>query len=181
MQPKSYKVTSGVLLLLLTLLVGCSTPVTQTGLTPSLGKEGSRRLPDFTQDTSAQQEDISVTAIGLIGTPYRWGGNTPDSGFDCSGLIAYVFANTRGKKIPRTTGEIARASELIRSSPIAPGDLIFFNTLGSPHSHVGIYVGKGRFVHAPTTGGTVRLDELRTPYWSNRFTEVRRLSGRGSI
>jgi cell wall-associated NlpC family hydrolase len=174
MRLKSSK--SWLAILCLLLLVGCGSKGNQAS-NPSPWKQNSlSRLPDLTKDISVGQEDISVTAIGLIGIPYRWGGNNPDGGFDCSGLIHYVFASTRGKKIPRTTAEMPRVSFIVEDTPLAPGDLVFFNTLGSPYSHVGIYVGKGRFVHAPNTGGTVRLEQLQTPYWSTRFTEARRVS-----
>lgn len=135
----------------------------------------SSRLPDFSQEKSAGLEDISIAAIGLVGVPYRWGGNTPAGGFDCSGLVVYVVDKTRNKKIPRTTTEMGKFGYSLDDKPPAPGDLVFFNTQGDSHSHVGIYVGKGRFVHAPSTGGTVRLDDIKTPYWSARYTEARRV------
>ena len=132
-------------------------------------------LPDFSKDTSAGLEDISVTAISLIGTPYRWGGNTPQSGFDCSGLIAYVAQVTRKKKLPRTTDDLGKYGGSLGLQTPAPGDLVFFNTSGDSHSHVGIYVGQGRFVHAPSSGGTVRIDEIKNAYWAPRYTEARRI------
>jgi cell wall-associated NlpC family hydrolase len=163
------------------MLVGCGSKELKPTSPFAWQQGGPGRMPNLSKDISVGQEDISVTAIGLIGTPYRWGGNNPEGGFDCSGLISYVFASTRGQKIPRTTVEMPKVSALIEDSPLAPGDLVFFNTLGSPYSHVGIYVGKGRFVHAPNTGGTVRLEELQKPYWSSRFTEARRISSIGSL
>jgi cell wall-associated NlpC family hydrolase len=135
----------------------------------------SAKLPDFFLEKNVGQDDISIAAISLIGTPYKWGGNTPQSGFDCSGLIVYVVKNTRQKNLPRTTGELGKYGKSLAQETPAPGDLVFFNTLGESHSHVGIYVGSGRFVHAPTTGGTVRLDEIKNPYWAPRYTEARRV------
>jgi cell wall-associated NlpC family hydrolase len=135
----------------------------------------SAKLPDFFLEKNVGQDDISIAAISLIGTPYKWGGNTPQSGFDCSGLVVYVVKNTRQKNIPRTTGELGKFGKSLALETPAPGDLVFFNTLGESHSHVGIYVGSGRFVHAPTTGGTVRLDEIKNPYWAPRYTEARRV------
>ena len=132
-------------------------------------------LPDFDKEVSAGLEDISIAAIGLVGVPYRYGGNTPKSGFDCSGLIGYVYKNAANKKIPRTTDEIGKIGQSLGNQTPAPGDLVFFNTQGSPHSHVGIYVGKGRFVHAPSKGGTVRLEKITSSYWSKRYTEARRV------
>ncbi len=133
------------------------------------------QLPDFSKDTSAGLDDISVAAVSLIGTPYRWGGNTPQSGFDCSGLVGYVVQVTRKKRLPRTTIDLGQYGVSLNLQTPAPGDLVFFNTLGDTHSHVGIYVGQGRFVHAPSTGGTVRIDDIKNPYWAARYTEARRV------
>lgn len=120
-------------------------------------------------------EEMSIQAIGLIGTPYRWGGNTPEGGFDCSGLVSYIARRAVGIQLPRNTQGIGRFGEPVPFDEIANGDLVFFNTTGHPHSHVGIYVGQRRFVHAPSSGGTVRLEDMTQNYWANRFTEVRRL------
>jgi len=111
-----------------------------------------------------------------VGVPYRFGGNTPAGGFDCSGLIVYVYNNAAGIKLPRTVQEMSRAGQTIRNDAPAPGDLVFFNTTGERYSHAGIYVGHGRFVHAPSKGGTVRLDQMTSPYWAARYTEVRRIA-----
>jgi hypothetical protein len=132
-------------------------------------------LPNFV-DHSVGREEISIQAMSLVGVPYRWGGNTPDSGFDCSGLVDYVVARAASVNLPRTTTDISSRGEPIEPDEIAPGDLIFFNTTGRPHSHVGIYVGKLRFVNAPSTGGTVRLDYLTNPYWAKRFDGIRRVA-----
>ncbi|MFM8760748.1 MAG: C40 family peptidase [Polynucleobacter victoriensis] len=132
-------------------------------------------LPDFDKEVSAGTEDISIAAIGLVGVPYRYGGNTPKGGFDCSGLIGYVYQNTANKKLPRTTEEMGQIGTSLGNDTPAPGDLVFFNTQGGRHSHVGIYVGKGRFVHAPSKGGTVRLEKITSSYWSQRYTEARRI------
>jgi hypothetical protein len=132
-------------------------------------------LPNFV-DHSVGREEISIQAMSLVGVPYRWGGNTPDSGFDCSGLVDYVVARAASVNLPRTTTDISSRGESIEPDEIAPGDLIFFNTTGRPHSHVGIYVGKLRFVNAPSTGGTVRLDYLTNPYWAKRFDGIRRVA-----
>jgi len=132
-------------------------------------------LPDFDKEVSAGLEDISIAAIGLVGVPYRYGGNTPKGGFDCSGLIGYVYERAANKKLPRTTHEIGQVGYSLGNQTPAPGDLVFFNTQGGPYSHVGIYVGKGRFVHAPSKGGTVRLEKITSSYWAQRYTEARRV------
>ena len=132
-------------------------------------------FPDFV-DHSVGREEISIEAMGLVGIPYRWGGNTPDSGFDCSGLVHYVLARAADVNLPRTTAGMSGRGESIEPDEIAAGDLVFFNTTGRPHSHVGIYVGKLRFVNAPSTGGTVRLDYLTNPYWAKHFDGIRRVA-----
>ncbi|HEY1608582.1 MAG TPA: C40 family peptidase [Paraburkholderia sp.] len=132
-------------------------------------------FPDFV-DHSVGREEISIEAMGLVGIPYRWGGNTPDSGFDCSGLVHYVLARAADVNLPRTTADMSTRGESIEPDEIAAGDLVFFNTTGRPHSHVGIYVGKLRFVDAPSTGGTVRIDYLNNPYWAKHFDGIRRVA-----
>lgn len=119
--------------------------------------------------------NVLIRAIGLVGTPYRWGGNTPESGFDCSGLVAYVFRDMVNLSLPRNSRELAvwQASQ-IAMDQLRSGDLVFFGNDGAI-SHVGIYVGDGRFVHAPSTGGTVRLDRLDQPYWQARYAGARRV------
>ncbi|MCS6765621.1 MAG: C40 family peptidase [Candidatus Protistobacter heckmanni] len=112
-----------------------------------------------------------------MGTPYRYGGNTPAGGLDCSGLVGFVVNKAVGLKLPRTTTDIGARGYRVERSALAAGDLVFFNTLGDPHSHVGIHVGRDRFVHAPKAGGTVRLEDMTKSYWADRFTEARRLVG----
>ena len=122
-------------------------------------------------------EDVLFRALGLVGTPYRWGGNTPDSGFDCSGLIGYVYRDAAGIALPRSTREMIgiRAPDIDKSA-LQSGDLVFFATNGgSQVSHAGIYVGEGRFVHAPATGGTVRLDYLSNSYWQKTYLNAKRV------
>jgi cell wall-associated NlpC family hydrolase len=115
--------------------------------------------------------EVTFKAIGLVDVPYRWGGNTPEGGFDCSGLIQYVYRHGAGLALPRTVAQIAYAGPLVPLAEARAGDLLIFNTAG-PYSHAGIYVGERRFVHAPSTGGTVRLDTLGSPYWRGRLALV---------
>ncbi|BDX21887.1 hypothetical protein TUM22923_12080 [Polynucleobacter sp. TUM22923] len=138
-------------------------------------------MSQFKQDASAGTEDISIAAIGLVGVPYRYGGNNPKAGFDCSGLIAYVYNKSANIKLPRTIQEMSSKGKSVDNQAPAPGDLIFFNTTGEKYSHAGIYVGQGRFVHAPSAGGTVRLEYITTPYWAARFTEARRLTSANQL
>lgn len=125
-------------------------------------------------------EDVLIRAIGLVGTPYRYGGNTPTSGFDCSGLIGYVYRDAAGINLPRSTREIsAMRVPAVPRAALQPGDVLFFATAGGRGvSHAGIYVGEGRFVHAPSSGGTVRLDSLSNSYWTRTYLSAKRvLSG----
>ncbi len=126
---------------------------------------------------SPAAEDVLFRALGLVGTPYRWGGNTPDSGFDCSGLIGYVYRDAAGISLPRSTREmiVMRAPDVQRDA-LQSGDVVFFATNGASQvNHAGIYVGEGRFVHAPSTGGTVRLDYLSNNYWQKSYLNAKRV------
>ncbi|MGF7134950.1 hypothetical protein P3T40_006456 [Paraburkholderia sp. EB58] len=173
----------GFSLLILLLLAACSSApqrVSRNSSGSSSASNGAWRttppgFPNFV-DHSIGREEISIQAMSLVGIPYRWGGNTPDSGFDCSGLVRYVVARSASVNLPRTTADMSGSGASIEPDEVAAGDLIFFNTTGRPHSHVGIYVGKLRFVNAPSTGGTVRIDYLTNPYWAKRFDGIRRVA-----
>ena len=119
--------------------------------------------------------DILFRAIGLVGTPYRYGGTTPQSGFDCSGLVGYVFRDVAGVDLPRTAQDIGSLdAPRVARKQLESGDVVLFGT--SRHiDHIGIYVGRGRFVHAPNSGGTVRLDELDGVYWNEHYAGALRL------
>ncbi|WP_423196937.1 MULTISPECIES: C40 family peptidase [unclassified Cupriavidus] len=126
-------------------------------------------------DPSAGLEEISIQAMSLVGTPYRYGGNTPDAGFDCSGLVRYVVQRAANVTLPRTTEQMGKRGTSLDRGEVASGDLVFFNTTGRANSHVGIYVGQNRFVHAPATGGTVRLEDMGKSYWATRYNGARRV------
>ncbi|CAD5107697.1 C40 family peptidase [Zestomonas carbonaria] len=128
-------------------------------------------------------EDVLFRALGLVGTPYRYGGNTPEGGFDCSGLIGYVYRDAAGVALPRSTRELlAMHAPKVSRDALRSGDLVFFATNGgSQVSHAGIYVGEGRFVHAPSSGGTVRLDSLGATYWLNSYLGAKRVLAAPSL
>jgi cell wall-associated NlpC family hydrolase len=119
---------------------------------------------------------VLIRALGLVGTPYRYGGNTPAGGFDCSGLVQFVYRDAAGIRLPRSTRElVAMDARRVDRDRLRPGDLVFFNPGGGNASHIGIYVGEGRFVHAPSSGGTVRLDRLDAEYWRRNYSGARRI------
>lgn len=123
--------------------------------------------------SEAQSQAVTLYALGLVGTPYRYGGNTPDTGFDCSGLIRHVYGLQAGLPAPRTVAQLQGWGHAVPIEALRTGDLVLFSNGGTP-SHAGIYVGEGRFVHAPSTGGQVRLDRLRSPYWAQQQVAARR-------
>lgn len=131
------------------------------------------RAPEGNAGTA---NDVLFRAIALVGTPYRWGGNTPDGGFDCSGLVDYIYRNAAGLALPHSSREMSQLNgpQVRRMTDLVSGDLVFFGGSGGI-SHVGVYVGKGRFVHAPNSGGTVRLDDIDGPYWRDHFAFGKRL------
>jgi cell wall-associated NlpC family hydrolase len=122
-------------------------------------------------------QDIALFALGMIGVDYRFGGETPDRGLDCSGLIRYVFQQVTGTTLPRTSREMSRLGDKVSMAELQPGDLVFFNTRRFAFSHVGLYLGDNRFIHAPSTGGEVEIATLSQGYWKKRFDGARRLVG----
>ena len=123
----------------------------------------------------ARANAVLMRAISLVGTPYRYGGNTPEGGFDCSGLVNYVYRDMLDLRLPRTSRDLfAMQHAPFSTDRLASGDLVFFGNDGAV-SHVGIYVGEGRFVHAPSSGGTVRLDRLDGHFWRDHYRGARRL------
>ena len=114
--------------------------------------------------------------LALLGTPYRWGGTSPDSGFDCSGFVSYVFSSTLGIQLPRISRDMATAGEPVARQDLREGDLVFFSRSGNRIDHVGIYLGDGQFVHSPRTGKSVEVATMATGYWNNRFMRARRVA-----
>jgi cell wall-associated NlpC family hydrolase len=119
--------------------------------------------------------DLAVFALGMIGVNYRYGGTNPSSGFDCSGLVQYVFQQVTGVTLPRTARELSRIGSEVALPDLAPGDLVFFNTRRFAFSHVGIYLGDNKFIHAPMPGSRVEVTTMEGKYWQNRFDGARRL------
>lgn len=142
---------------------------------PTAGSSGTGSAQTGAGVIGHVAQDVLFLAISLVGTPYRYGGNTPQGGFDCSGLIGYVFREAAALSLPRTTRELqAMRGHEVRREALASGDLVFFGARGRVN-HAGIYVGEGRFVHAPSSGGTVRLDALDGHYWRDSYLGAKRV------
>ena len=122
-------------------------------------------------------QDVAIYALGLIGVDYRFGGDSPEGGLDCSGLVRYVFQQVTGVTLPRTSKELSRLGNRVATGDLQPGDLVFFNTRRFQFSHVGIYLGENRFIHAPNTGSEVEIAQLSEAYWQKHFNGARRLVG----
>jgi cell wall-associated NlpC family hydrolase len=157
------------------LLAGCGGSESVRPSKPSHAIAMPRTWPVVTPDDPERANAVLMRAISLVGTPYRYGGNSPEGGFDCSGLVGYVFRDMAQVQLPRTSSALAgMQGPRIAPERLAAADLVFFGS-GGAVSHVGIYVGEGRFVHAPSTGGTVRLDHLDGPWWRDHYTGARRV------
>lgn len=139
------------------------------------GPQSSLRAPQRPANTSR----IVARAHELIGTPYRWGGQSEEEGFDCSGLLVYLYRSIANRTLPRTTHSmIAQRHNEVHRDELQPGDAVFFNQNGEGNtSHVGLYIGDNRFIHAPSTGKTIRIDSLDDRYWQRSYTTARRFSG----
>ncbi len=131
-------------------------------------------------DDDAKAQDAVIYALGLIGNHYQFGGRNPDSGLDCSGMVSWIYEQVAGLRLPHNAAQIARLARPIERHALAPGDLVFFNTSGTPHSHMGIYAGDGRFIHAPSTRGKyVRTDALDSGWFAKRISGLRTLRRAG--
>ena len=133
------------------------------------------QLEQVRQTVSAKASELVVDAMGFLGVPYKRGGNTAETGFDCSGFVRAMYKQSIGLILPRRAEEHAAATQNIEKSALKPGDLVFFNTLKRTFSHVGIYVGQGRFIHAPKPGAEVRVESMSVSYWASRFDGARRV------
>ncbi len=141
---------------------------------PAPESEAASTLSAFVDRT----DQLIFTALGHLGVPYKRGGSTEALGFDCSGFVQNLYSNTFGLVLPRSAAEQAKATEPIEPQDLRPGDLVFFNTMRRAFSHVGIYMGDGKFIHAPRSGQKVRVESMKTSYWEKRFNGARRVQDR---
>lgn len=152
--------------------------ITLTGVGASQATEQQERLSDepspFERYTS-NAKDLVLKGLELVGINYRFGGTDPDSGLDCSGFVQVVFKDALGMLLPRTAKEQSQVGNVIDKKELKPGDLVFFNTMRRAFSHVGIYLGDNRFMHAPRTGAEVRVEDMSQGYWVKRYNGARRL------
>jgi cell wall-associated NlpC family hydrolase len=167
---------------LLTLLVAslfCATPmaIAQDAPVRSLSEAATSTVKVAAVTALRSAQDLASTALDLIGIRYKWGGNTPESGLDCSGLVRYVFQQVTGVTLPRTAKDMSQLGKEIGLKDLQPGDLVFFNTRRFAFSHVGIYLGGNQFVHAPRRGRDVEVATLESGFWQTRFNGARRLAG----
>lgn len=145
---------------------------TQATPAPPSASAGAEAAP---AGMAAIGADLALQALSLVGVPYLFGGEDPARGFDCSGLVRHVARVVLGLDLPRSSEAIARVGQSVRRDALQGGDLVFFNTRGQRNSHVGVYIGDGRFVHAPARNGVVRVEALDDRYWRTRFTGARRV------
>lgn len=127
------------------------------------------------QSVGGKASELVISAMGFLGVPYKRGGNSLETGFDCSGFVRAMYQQTVGLLLPRTADQQAAATQVIDKSELQPGDLVFFDTLRRAFSHVGIYVGDNKFIHSPKPGAEVRVEDMRVGYWRTRFNGARRV------
>ncbi len=155
---------------LVALLAGCGTaPLSAPAVETATSLPAGRRIE------RARAQEIVLRALALIDTGYVFGGRNPDAGLDCSGMVAYVYEQAAGLRLPHNAAQIARLAQPVPREQLGPGDLVFFNTRGFAASHVGIYLGDGRFVHAPSSKGRVRIESMDNRYFAPRFEGGRTL------
>lgn len=134
------------------------------------------QFEEMRSNVAGRTSDLVVSAMGFLGVPYRRGGNSAETGFDCSGFVRAMYEQTVGLILPRNAAQQAKATEVIDKQDLQPGDLVFFNTMRRTFSHVGIYVGEGKFIHSPRTGSQVRVESMDESYWRLRFNGARRVT-----
>jgi len=141
------------------------------GLMTKLGDQ----IGQVRQTVGEKASELVFHSMGFLGVPYKRGGNSAETGFDCSGFVRAMYEQTVGHVLPRRADQQAAATQTIDKSELQPGDLVFFNTMKRAFSHVGIYVGDNKFIHSPRTGAEVRVEDMRVGYWQTRFNGARRV------
>lgn len=147
-------------------------PAPATTATQTLEQTTSEDNPE---NWSGRAREVLVNALSLTGIKYSYGGNSPETGFDCSGFVRYVFKQATSLTLPHSALAISQLGKTVQKNELQPGDLVFFNTLKTTFSHVGIYLGNNRFIHSPSSGGQVRVESMQDGYWSKRFNGAQRI------
>ena len=171
---------SATLTLLIALLFAASAQASPSGASDDMDKflidKGLlAHIDQVRQSVGLKASELVFTAMGFLGVPYRRGGNTAETGFDCSGFVRAMYQQTVGLILPRKAEQQAAATETIERTDLQPGDLVFFNTMRRAFSHVGIYIGGGKFIHSPKPGSQVRVEDMGLAYWTHRFDGARRV------
>ncbi|KQB59750.1 MULTISPECIES: C40 family peptidase [Acidovorax] len=150
--------------------------ITDKGLLTRL-EDVSHKVADRAHTVADQASSLVVNAMGFLGVPYKRGGSSAETGFDCSGFVRAMYEQTVGLLLPRRADQQAAATQVIDKKELQPGDLVFFNTMRRNFSHVGIYVGDNKFIHAPRSGAQIRVEDMGVAYWARRFNGARRVAG----
>lgn len=159
-----------------TFLMTACVAVSLAGLSAPAFSAGEDENVILSYDHEQRAAELAMQAMSVIDAQYRYGGNTPETGIDCSGLVRYVYKKAWGAELPRTAAAISEVGESIETAELQPGDLVFYNTQRRRFSHVGIYLGDNKFVHAPSKGGKVRVENMDGKYWQVRFNGARRIA-----
>lgn len=174
--PLPFRPSAGLAALLAALLAACSSVPPSATTAPTQPPVGAaERGRYFALDDPQHTQEMVIFALGLLDTGYRFGGRNPEAGLDCSGMVSYIVEQISGRRLPHNAAQIARVTRPIGREALQPGDLVFFNTSKRPYSHMGIYMGDGRFVHAPSSRGKVRIERMDNPYFQPRFDGARTL------
>lgn len=174
--PARPPVSAGFFAVLATALLAACSSLPTEGPTTAIGAATGREDGDyFSLDDPLHSQEMVIFALGLLDTGYRFGGRNPEAGLDCSGMVSYIVEQISGRRLPHSAAQIAQLTRPISVSALQAGDLVFFNTRNQRHSHMGIYLGDGRFVHAPSSRGRVRVELLDNPYFRSRIDGARTL------
>lgn len=150
----------------------------ETENTPTEAPADTSAVTRSTNSWSATAQEIILSALSQTGVKYKYGGNSPEGGFDCSGFVRYVFQQAANLTLPHGARAISQLGQTVTQRELKPGDLVFFNTVRSTFSHVGIYIGNNRFIHSPSAGSAISVTDMGDSYWAKRFTGARRLDAK---
>jgi len=164
-------------LFIVSLALICASPVAAEPSIPGISSNIPAPVPPQVEDASwsSTAQEVLINALSLTGIKYKYGGNSPETGFDCSGFVRYVFRQATDLTLPHGARAISQLGQSVALSDLQPGDLVFFNTLKSAFSHVGIYLGNNKFIHSPSSGGGINVVNMNDSYWAERFNGARRI------